>query len=109
MRKGKRMPQKVWTVWEAANEDQRRSLLRTTATRDARDYVCFLREELSHLSPNLCQEVAIFLSSMHYELESQLLQLETSGQEDSLAYNQLLDFYRESGFLTGLEGMDAEA
>lgn len=103
------MEQKNWQVWEHANEQERSLLLKQTPTRDARVYVTYLREQWEDLSADLEQELAIFLASMHYQLELDLLQLEEAGKRGTSAYQELIDFYKTSGFLTGLEDVDEEA
>lgn len=102
------MEQKNWQVWEHANGQERSLLLKQTPTRDARVYVTYLREQWENLPADLGQELAIFLASMHYQLECELLQLEEAGKRGTSAYQELMEFYKTSGFLKGLEDVDEE-
>lgn len=102
------MEQKEWLAWEQATGKERSLLLKQTSTQEARVYVSYLREQWDALPASLGQELAIFLASMHYQLELELLHLEEAGKRDSSAYQELMDFYRLSGFLTGMEEPDEE-
>ncbi|MBJ6745674.1 hypothetical protein JEQ21_04190 [Streptococcus sp. 121] len=102
------MEQKKWQAWEQANEQERSFLLKQTPTQEARVYVCYLREQWEDLPADLGQELAIFLASMHYQLECELLQLEEAGKGGTSVYQELIEFYKISGFLAGLEELDEE-
>lgn len=102
------MEQKKWYDWEQATKQERSFLLKQTPTQEARVYVCYLREQWEDLPADLGQELAIFLASMHYQLELELLQLEEAGERGGPIYQELLDFYEISGFLAGLEDVDEE-
>lgn len=102
------MEQKKWQVWEQASGQERSFLLKQTPTQEARVYVCYLREQWEDLPADLGQELAIFLASMHYQLERELLQLEEAGKGGTSAYQELIEFYKTLGFLAGLEDVDEE-
>lgn len=102
------MEQKKWVVWEHVDNRERSLLLKETPTQEARIYVCYLREQWAELPADLGQELAIFLASMHYQLELELLQLEEAGEQGGSTYQELIDFYQISGFLAGLEDVDEE-
>ncbi|NYS32849.1 hypothetical protein HZZ02_03485 [Streptococcus danieliae] len=102
------MEQKQWLAWEQATREERSLLLKQISTQEARVYVRYLREQWDVLPADLGQELAIFLASMHYQLELELLHLEEAGRKDSSAYQELMDFYGISGFLIGMEEPNEE-